>query len=205
MATLSNRNGPEIVKQALRIIMDEHRTLAAILHAMHYLVQRIREGSGHANFEAFRAMIYYLDTFSERLHHPKEDELLFQTLRARTRDADALLDDLESEHARGGAAIRSLEQALLRYEAGGAREFIAFATAVEGFCAFYSEHMRKEETRVIPLAEKLLPDEDWACMDAAFAVNRDPLGGMEEDQEFRQLFNRIVSMVPAPLGAGAPE
>ena len=193
------------MKLALSIIRNEHRTLAALLHAMLHLTQRIRDGHLPPNFEAFRAMLYYLDAFSERLHHPKEDEFLFQPLRARTSDADALIDDLGEEHARGALARRSLEQALLRYEAGGEREFVPFATAVEGFCDFYTEHMRKEEALVMPLAEKLFDDEDWRRIDAAFADNRDPLAGVDERQEFRHLFSRIVSLVPAPLGAGPSE
>ena len=187
---------------ALNIIRNEHRTLAAVLHAMLYLTQRVREGQPPPNFEVFRAMLYYLDAFSERLHHPKEDEFLFQPLRARTGEADALIDDLGHEHAYGAIAIRSLEQALLRYEAGGEREFVAFATAVEGYCDFYTEHMRKEESLVLPLAEKLFNNEDWQRIDAAFTANRDPLADVDEDQEFRQLFSRIVSLVPAPLGTG---
>ena len=193
------------MKDALKIIENEHRSLAAILHGMYYLVERIRAGSNHPNFDAFRAMLYYLDTFSERLHHPKEDEFLFQPLRARTGAADALISELEHEHAYGAAAIRSLEQALLRYEAGGEGEFVAFATAVEGFCDFYAEHMHKEETLVLPLAENLFTDEDWGRIDAAFSANRDPLVGVDEDQEFRHLFSRIVSLVPASMGAGPPE
>jgi hypothetical protein len=74
-----------------------------------------------------------------------------------------------------------------------------------GFCDFYSEHMRKEETLVIPLAQKLFSDEDWGRIDAAFRANRDPLGSVDEDQEFRHLFSRIVSLAPAPMGAGPPE
>lgn len=193
------------MKQALITIRNEHRSLAVILHAMHHLVQRIRSGSGHPNFGAFRAMLYYLDTFCERSHHPKEDEFLFQPLRGRTGEADAVIVDLENEHADGAAAIRTLEQALLRYEAGGEGEFIAFAIAVEGFGDFYSQHMHKEETLLMPLAEKLFNDEDWERIDAAFGANRDPLDGVDEDQEFRHLFSRIVNLVPAPLGAGPPE
>jgi hemerythrin-like domain-containing protein len=193
------------VNNALAMIRNEHRSLAAILHAMHYLVERIRSGSGHPNFDAFRAMLYYLDTFSERLHHPKEDEYLFQPLRARTGEADAAIADLEDEHACGAAAILSLEQALLRYEAGGEAEFVAFATAVEGFRDFYTQHMEKEETLVMPLAEKLFDEEDWRRLDAALGANGDPLGGMDEQRAFSMLYSRIVSLVPAPLGAGPPE
>jgi hemerythrin-like domain-containing protein len=193
------------VKDALNIIRNEHRNLAAILQAMHYLVQRMRARSAQPNFDALRAMLYYLDAFSERLHHPKEDEFLFQPLRARSDEADAVIGDLEHEHTCGAAAIRSLEQALLRYEAGGEREFVAFATAVEGFCDFYSQHMHKEETLAMPLAEKLFNDEDWGRIDAAFSASRDPQTGGDEEREFRDLFSRILSLVPAAMGAGTPE
>ena len=193
------------MEQALDAIRNEHRNLAVMLHAMRHLVERVRDGSGAPDFGAFRAMLYYLDAYSERLHHPKEDEFLFQPLRARSGDADAIIDDLGHEHARGAAAIRSLEQALLRYEAGGEHEFVAFATAVEGFCDFYSEHMHKEETLVMPLAEKLFTDEDWGRIDAAFAANRDAQGGVDEDQEFRRLFSRIANLVPAPAAEGSQE
>jgi hemerythrin-like domain-containing protein len=193
------------VKDALDIIRKEHRKLAAILRAMHYLVQRIQAHNAYPNFDAFRAMLYYLDAFSERLHHPKEDEFLFQPLRARSDEVDAVIGDLEHEHACGAAAIRSLEQTLLRYEVGGEGEFVAFATAVEGFRDFYSQHMHKEETLAMPLAEKLFNDEDWARLDAAFSANRDAQAGAGEDRDFGDLFSRIVSLVPAAMGAGPPE
>ena len=186
------------MNSALNAIRNEHRSLAAILHAMRDLVARIRDGSSRADFDGLRAMLYYLDAFSSRLHHPQEDEFLFQPLRARGSEAAAIVDDLEREHARGAAAMRSLEQALLRYEAGGEREFVAFATAVEGFCDFYSRHMHKQETLAMPLAQKLFSAQEWARIEAACAAARDTRGGVEEEQEFRQLFRRIVGAAPAP-------
>ncbi len=134
-----------VVKQAVITIRNEHRSVAVILHAMHHLVQRIRSGSGHPNFGAFRAMLYYLDTFCERSHHPKEDEFLFQPLRERTGEADAVIVDLENEHADGAAAIRTLEQALLRYEAGG--EFGAQAISLGG-----AAHCTRKSSRPPALA-----------------------------------------------------
>ena len=168
------------MKDVLNSIKNEHRSLEAIL----------------------RAMLYYLDAFSARLHHPKEDEFLFQPLCTRSGDAAAIIEELEREHARVAAAIPSLEQALLRYEAGGEREFVAFATAVEGFCDFYLRHMHLEESRVIPLAEKLFSDQERARMDAACAAAREPHGGTDEEREFRQLFCRIAGPAPAPTAAG---
>lgn len=192
------------VNSALNTIRTEHRRLAAILHTLRDLVARIRDGSSRPDFDGLRAMLYYLDAFSSRLHHPQEDEFLFQPLRARGSEAAAIVDDLEREHARGAAAMRSLEQALLRYEAGGEGEFVAFATAVEGFCDFYSRHMHKEETLAMPLADKLFGEREWAHIDAACAAARETRGGLDEDRELRQLFRHIVGPVPAPPGTDPP-
>jgi len=199
------------VNSALNIIRNEHRSLAAILHTLRALVERIRDGSSCPDFDGLRTMLYYLDAFSSRLHHPQEDEFLFQPLRACGGEAVEIIDELEDEHARGAAAMRSLEQALLRYEAGGRREFVAFATAVEGFCDFYFQHMRKEETLAMPLAEKLFSEQEWAEIDAAWAAAREAGGGVEENREFRNLYCRILAPVSAQpdrrrrRGDGGPE
>ena len=87
--------------QALRIIVDEHRALAAVLHGMLYLVHGIRDRGSKPNFELLGAMIYYIDAFPERFHHPKEDEYLFRLLRLRHPEAAPLLDRLKMEHRAG--------------------------------------------------------------------------------------------------------
>lgn len=63
--------------------------------------------------------------------------------------------------------------------------------------------MRLEETIVLPAAQKVLSDRDWAELDAAFASNCDPLGGKYlRDPVYDRLFTRIVMQAPAPIGLG---
>jgi len=59
--------------KVLTMIGNEHRSISAILHAMQYLMNEIRERQAKIDPRVFRAMLYYLDTFAERVHHPKED------------------------------------------------------------------------------------------------------------------------------------
>jgi len=188
--------------KTLDIIRDEHRSIAAILHGMEYLVDRIRERKAKINPRVFRAMIYYLDTFSERMHHPKEDRFLFSALRSRGGEAATAVADLEREHAAGGNALRRLEQCLVRYEEGGDREFQAFADAVAKFVREYRDHMHKEESIVFPMAERLLNAQDWQAIDRAFAENRDPLSADRDTRDFEKLFDRIVNLAPPPIGVG---
>ena len=187
---------------ALNIIRDEHRSIAAVLHGMQELVHRIRERGAKIDPRVFRAMLYYLDTFSERMHHPKEDRHLFAPLRKLGAGVDALIAELEREHAEGENTLRRVEQCLLRYEEGGEKEFPAFAREVDRFVEGYWDHMRKEEDKVFPLAEKLFAPADWDAIDRAFRANADPLAEDRNQKDFRKLFSRIVSLAPPPVGLG---
>jgi hemerythrin-like domain-containing protein len=188
--------------KTLNIIRDEHRSIGAILHGMEYLVERVRTRKAKIDPRVFSAMIYYLDTFSERMHHPKEDRFLFKALRSRGGEAARVVAELEREHAAGGDALRRLEQSLVRYEEGGDKEFPAFAEAVARFVREYRDHMHKEEHIVFPLAERLLSAQDWAAIDRAFEENRDPLAAQRDSRDFEKLFDRIVNLAPPPIGIG---
>ena len=190
------------MSKALSMIRDEHRSIGAILHGMQYLVGEIRARKVKVDPRVFSAMLYYLDTFSERMHHPKEDRYLFAPLRRHGREAEPVVAQLEAEHAEGGHALRRLEQYLIRYEEGGDREFPAFARAVDDFVNAYWEHMRVEEEQLFPLAEKLLTPDDWHVIDRAFAENRDPLAAERDTRDFQKLFSRIVNIAPPPIGVG---
>ena len=67
--------------KSITVIRNEHQAMAAMLHALLSLVHGIRERRLRPNFELLGAMIYYVDTFPEQLHHPKEDQWLFRLLK----------------------------------------------------------------------------------------------------------------------------
>jgi hemerythrin-like domain-containing protein len=188
--------------RVLAAIRDDHRALAAVLHGMRFLVRDIRDNGKAPRFDVLRAMLHYIDAFPERQHHPRESRYLFVKLRLRSDEADAVLAELEAEHALGGEMIRHLEQGLLRYEEGGGEYFRMFATAVEAYCDFHYQHMRKEEDLILPLAERVLTQADWAELDAEFAENPDPLWSMGGTEDFDELFTRIVALAPPPIGVG---
>lgn len=192
------------MSRPLAQLYEEHSSLAAVLHAMSVLVREIRDHDKRVDPKVFRAILYYLDVFLEREHHHKEEAVLFPRIRQRTHDADAVLDQLACEHELGEKAIRDLEQAFVRYEEHGSTEFGAFADAVDRYVERYREHMRKEEREVMPLAQRVLNAQDWIDVEAAFASHRDPLAGSSPETNHDQLFRRIVTLVPAPLGLGAP-
>ena len=187
---------------ALSVIRAEHAALAAMLRSLPLLLEQTRRRNELPDFALLRAMLFYVDEFPERLHHRKEDELLFPLVRERCPELAATLDQLERDHEHGERAIRDLEHALLAFEVLGEARREAFEHAVQGYVDFYLRHMAVEESQVLPAAQRALDAADWATIDAAFATNRDPLTGHEPDDVYRPLFSRIVNRAPAPLGLG---
>ena len=187
---------------ATRIIREEHAALSAMLRSIVQLLALHRRQGKLPDFAALRAMLFYVDEFPEKRHHRKESELLFPKLRARTPLSRALLDRLDQDHERGERMIRDLEHALLGFEMMGDTRRQAFEDAMSRYVDFYLDHMAAEEKHILPLADEVLTDADWAEIDDAFSTNRDPLTGHTPESDYEALFTRIVNTVPAPIGLG---
>ena len=186
----------------LRVIREEHQALSAMLRSMPMMVAQHRRNGTPLDFGVLRAMLFYVDEFPERLHHPKESQLLFPLLRRRCPEIGAVLDRLDRDHGEGERAIRELEHALLAFEVLGTSRAAAFEQALQRYVDDYLSHMALEESQVLPVAERMLNDTDWAVLDRAFAANRDPLTGHPVDDVYQPLFSKIVRTAPAPIGLG---
>ncbi len=188
--------------RALEIIRTEHRSLAAVLHALQYLAREIRDHGAASDYGLLRLMVDYIDSFHQRFHHPKEDEYLFKAIRIRTHEGDTVLADLEAQHAEGDGWLQNLREAVNRLQASAGKATAEFAHAVDLYADFHWKHMRQEEDEVMPLAERVLSAEDWREIDATFSNNDDPMFGKAPKEEYAALFKLILSQAPPPVGYG---
>ena len=179
--------------EAMRILRNEHRSISAVLHGLQELARAAQDPSVRPDFKVFHAMIYFIDAFPERLHHPKENDFLFPRVLVRSPAASTLVKELREEHEKGATLIRDLERALLTFESCWPFGADGFAETVSGYAKFHWEHMRAEETEVLPMCE----------LNEAFARNDDPIADIRE-KDFAELFSRIVALAPAPVGLAKP-
>ena len=188
---------------SLQIIREAHASIAAVLRSLQVLVEQGPGDNPPSFFDGARAILFYIDEFPEREHHPKESEHLFPRVAQRAPHVAEVIARLDAEHVRGEAAVRELQHLLLAWELMGEGRREVFTEALWRYLAFYREHMRLEETMVLPAAQAYLDDDDWAAVDAAFATNVNPLAlGRPRDPAYDRLFTRIVMRVKSPLGQG---
>lgn len=190
-------------RTSLQTIYQEHAALSAMLQSLLQMLDRGPGDTPERFFDVLRAMLFYIDEFPERLHHPKESNLLFpRVVRLAPETMDAVVQ-LEKDHAHSETAVRELQHLLLAWELVGESRHAAFDTAVRQYVQAYLDHMKLEESAILPVAQAVLSEADWAELDAAFAHNVDPLTGKHpRDPAYDRLFTRIVMRAPAPIGVG---
>ena len=189
--------------ESSRVIRDEHAALAAMLRSLRMMVDRGPADEPENFFDVVRAMLFYIDEFPERLHHPKESELLFPPVGRLAPETRDVIERLERDHLTGESTVRELQHLLLAWELVGDSRRPAFDEAAKRYINFYLDHMRLEETVILPAAQRVLGDTEWKALDAAFVANCDPLTGKyPRDPAYDRLFTRIVMRAPAPIGLG---
>ena len=122
--------------KAIAIIRAEHRALGAVINNIKALLQEVQAGRMAMDFKLFWAMVYYIDAFPDRLHHPKEDDWLFARLAARTPLADSLIEALQSQHQAEPQALAQMRRELGNLEAGVAGSLQALQATVADYADF---------------------------------------------------------------------
>ncbi|VFN03963.1 MAG: Hemerythrin HHE cation binding domain-containing protein [Candidatus Kentron sp. G] len=117
-----------------------------------------------------------MTNYPDLFHHPKED-ILFQRVTKRDESANSIVAELVQDHhalADQGKALFDLLHALIHehpVERGTleakAREYILTLRT----------HMNLEEGTLLPMAKKVLHEEDWSEIEGIMGNRDDPLFG----------------------------
>ncbi len=184
---------------AVQTIRLEHFNIASVLTCLDYLLREIEQGRWQADFDLLSSVVEYLESYPEVYHHPKEEDYLFKALLRRRPESKYMLEKVHDEHVEGAQMLARLRGELEAYRRDGA-SFARFKQAATEYIGFERRHMVREERELLPLALKILHDEDWAEIDEAFARNDDPLFGRSRRREFQRLVDHILELAPSPLG-----
>ncbi len=177
------------------LIRDKYRSLATVLHAWLYLLNRCDQQGVPADTALMRAMAHYIAEFPLALHQPLEHDYLSTLLRERTAVVHAELDELERQHERERSMAEALADLVERYEQGLA-SIAQLRETVDTYARFMWEHMGRVEGVILPAAQRYLTEADWNEIEAASLRQGGPQITGENDAAYQQLFSRIVHLAP---------
>lgn len=204
VASIESNDADADATRALAIVAGEHRSIAAVLTGLQQLDRAGRTRGTAPDVALMQEMVSYLREFPTKLHHPKEETYIFRLLRQHTTEHDAVLDELERQHALESALIDALAEALVKQTHGDANASAAITAAIQRLSGAVWEHMSLEESAIFPAARQHLTSTDWSAVYKAFSAHQDPLRSHSSEMPLNRLFARIAAALQSAASDPKP-
>ncbi len=150
-------------------LMIEHRLIERMIALMGKELQRISQGDA-PDTEFIRTAVDFIKTYADRLHHGKEENILFRDLAKKRLSAEhkRIMDELIKEHALERENTRKLSEAREKYLSGEKDSIKVISDSMGIFVKFYPKHIEKEEKRFFLPAMDYFTKEEQSAMLAEF-------------------------------------
>lgn len=169
----------------------EHEYFNRLLDLLQQEVDNFHTGE-NPNYELMLDIISYLRDYSDQYHHPREDEA-FKRLAKRVKGQELPIARLVQEHRVIVEAGQKLRELLEEVLAGEVIPRVEIEVAAATYLVYFGNHIAREEEEVIPVAARMLTDEDWKAVKAAAPAESDPLFGPDAEHRFKELRDRIAA------------
>lgn len=155
--------------QARGPLMIEHRLIERMIKLIGQSSLAIRTG-GTVAATTIDAYVDFIHTYADRIHHGKEEDILFPELRGKPlAEADRrLMDELIAEHSHGRKITGDLVAANDRYRRGETRALPEIADLLATLADFYPRHITKEDKVFFPAALSYFSEAEDQAMLAEF-------------------------------------
>jgi len=180
-----------------QIMEAEHRLIETVVKALGQLADAIEQGR-RVEISLLEGAVEFLRVYADKLHHGKEESLLFPMLvRRGVPPGGCPIGGLNHEHEKGRSLVRALAEQAPAYgqDKPGAKD--ALVEALRGIRDLYQNHIWKEDAMVFPMADKVLSSADQKELGEKFA-EVDRAIGHDVVARLEQFAGSLTSSAAAP-------
>lgn len=168
----------------------DHANIAELLELIESEILAIEVGKT-PDYALMQDVMRYMEQYSDRFHHPKED-LIFAQLLKHDSDVRADVENLIEEHV----SIRLAGQEFARLLRASGVDSVEVRERLGTFGLAYIRalrtHMSKEERKLFPLALDVLTKMEWQLIDEAVDTIDDPLFDEMSVGDYQRLYRLIT-------------
>jgi len=155
--------------QARGPLMIEHRLIEKMLAVIQGALERTSQT--HSIDPYFvDTVIDFIQVYADRLHHGKEEDILFKNLRKKglSPEDEQLMNELVEEHVFGRQTTKALVEANARYRKGDGAALAEVTARLKTLVDLYPKHINKEDKTFFPAAQAYFSKEEDRAMIAEF-------------------------------------
>jgi hemerythrin-like domain-containing protein len=173
------------------ILMGEHKVIETVLAAMRRYADALQSGAT-VDSRGLEGLVPFMREFADAYHHAKEEHRLFPLLVERGLPAsNGPVQVMCAEHQIGRDLVGQLERAIERHLGEPAQPANELPDALRAIADFYTQHIRKENNVLFPMADRILSDDDAATLVTAFEEAAGP-GGRQLRERFAHFADSLV-------------
>ncbi len=144
--------------KASEVLMTEHRAVERVLKVLSPSADRLDAGEA-VPASVFEDSLDFLRNFADKCHHGKEETALFPAMaKAGVPVEQGPIGVMLAEHEQGRSYIKAMTEALDEYKRGDSAARSRLAESARGYADLLAQHIKKEDTILFPMADRLLPD-----------------------------------------------
>lgn len=130
---------------AIDVLLDEHRTIEAMLEVLLSAARRLEAGAPVPT-TLLADVLDFFEQFADRVHHAKEEAVVFPELAACGLGPDSTpIAVLLSQHETGRGYLREMRRELAALAGGGTDSARGFAASARDYADLLREHIRIED------------------------------------------------------------
>ena len=153
------------------ILMIEHRLIEKVLLLVDREIERIEERLA-IDKHFLKSVVDFIRTYADKIHHGKEEDILFEQLKAKAMDAHdtAVMAELDEEHVVARRVVSELVQAETEYFSGDRPQIEVVKQELAFLVNFYPVHIAKEDKDFFPKTQRYFTAEELDRMLEEFRV-----------------------------------
>jgi len=153
------------------ILMIEHRLIEKVLLLVDREIERIEERLA-IDKHFLKSVVDFIRTYADKIHHGKEEDILFEQLKAKAMDAHdtAVMAELDEEHVVARRVVSELVQAETEYFSGDRPQIEVVKQKLAFLVNFYPVHIAKEDKDFFPKTQRYFTAEELDRMLEEFRV-----------------------------------
>lgn len=170
-------------------LREDHRNMAVMLDLLEREIERVRHGE-KPDYELIHDIMRYMTTYSDAVHHPKED-ILYTAMRNERPELGDGLEKVEPEHEELAKLSETLRNDVEAVASGAAVTRDTLVNDATDYIGRLREHMNWEEDDLFKRADSIIAMEQAMFLNISHLDKLDPVFGPEREHTFANLLENI--------------
>ncbi len=171
-------------------LKDEHEGITLLLRILERVCVKL-ERKEEVDTIHLEQMLEFIRVFADKCHHGKEEDLLFPELeKSGIPKEPGPIGVMLTEHNRGRAHVRVMNQAVARYKKEGG-DMSDFVENARNYITLLTQHIQKENNVLFPMGDRVLSKEKQDKLLIGFEKLEQERIGEGTHERFHQLLHHL--------------